>query len=152
YGAISHYLHEKITGQRFALAPARSQEFRLHKFRSAFSPEDRRRIRRIQALAEIGARDEALCEIAELDMSDAAPEKRAMQALLQHAVGDCLEASKTFDGLPRSYRHSLPAGFERLLYPRRYVDEVQSFAKNANVDPDMILAIIRQESVFNPQA
>ena len=43
-------------------------------------------------------------------------------------------------------------GFERLLFPRSYADSVGSYAEKLNLDPDFILAIIRQESVFNPKA
>lgn len=38
------------------------------------------------------------------------------------------------------------------LYPRPYLDELTRALKNENLDPIVVLALIRQESVFNPLA
>jgi soluble lytic murein transglycosylase len=39
-----------------------------------------------------------------------------------------------------------------LLFPRAFEDKVNYYTKRLDLDPDLILAIIRQESVFNPRA
>lgn len=38
------------------------------------------------------------------------------------------------------------------LYPRPYFDQLQKVMKDKSVDPLLVLSLIRQESVFNPQA
>jgi soluble lytic murein transglycosylase len=39
-----------------------------------------------------------------------------------------------------------------ILYPKPYYVELQKVLKNAKVDPLVVLSLIRQESVFNPEA
>lgn len=39
-----------------------------------------------------------------------------------------------------------------ILYPRPYMDELVRALKNDSLDPIVVLSLIRQESVFNPQA
>lgn len=39
-----------------------------------------------------------------------------------------------------------------ILYPKPYYAELQKVLKNAKVDPLVVLSLIRQESVFNPEA
>ena len=39
-----------------------------------------------------------------------------------------------------------------ILYPKPYLDQVTKILKNEAIDPLVVLALIRQESVFNPQA
>ena len=56
------------------------------------------------------------------------------------------------DSIPRSYRNSLPIGFERIFFPREHENLVFDYATRLRVDPDFIFALIRQESVFNPRA
>lgn len=45
-----------------------------------------------------------------------------------------------------------PAVAERLRYPRAYWDLVAPAASNAALDPYLVLALVRQESLFNPRA
>jgi soluble lytic murein transglycosylase len=152
YGAIGHYLLEKATGKRLALQPQRTPPFRMNVLRDAFSPLDRARVRRVEALMRIGLQNEAACELEELDIADAKPEKLLVKALMMHAAGHWLDAIKAYDALPRSYRNTLATGFERILFPIKYQSEIKALAEKAQVDPDLVTAIIRQESVFNPAA
>lgn len=39
-----------------------------------------------------------------------------------------------------------------LLYPKPYFDQLTKVMKNTSIDPLVVLSLIRQESVFNPQA
>ncbi len=45
-----------------------------------------------------------------------------------------------------------PALSERLRYPRAYWDLIAPAAERASLDPYLVLALTRQESLFNPQA
>lgn len=152
YGAMGHYMLEQLTGKRLVLQPARTAPFRMHDFREAFPPEERLQIRRAEALMRLGLKKEAICELEELDGSEGKPERLLLRSLMLHAAGQWLDAIKAYDALPRSFRHRLPAGFERILFPIRYNEEVRKLAEKAQVDPDLVLAIMRQESVFNPFA
>lgn len=152
YGAMGHYLLEKLTGQRLALQPSRTPPFRMHDLREAFAPVDRQKIRRVEALMRLGLSSEAVCEFEEVDLADGKPEKLLVKALMMHAAGHWLDAIKAYDALPRTFRSTLAQGFERILFPKRYDADVRGLAQKADVDPDLVLAIIRQESVFNPMA
>ncbi len=152
YGAIGHFMLEKLTGKKLALQPSHSPTFRMHTLREAFAPEDRIKIKRVESLIRLGLGGEAICELEEVDLADGKPEKVLVKSLFLHAAGHWLDAIKAYDSLPRTFRTSLAIGFERILFPRRYGDEVRALAKKAGVDPDLVLAIIRQESVFNPMA
>ncbi len=152
YGAIGHFMLEKLSAKKLALQPAKTPTFRMHALREAFSPEDRVKVKRVEALMRLGLGSEAICELEEVDVSDGQPEKVLVKALMMHAAGHWLDAIKAYDSLPRTFRNSLAIGFERILFPRKYATEVQALAKKAGVDPDLVLAIIRQESVFNPLA
>ena len=152
YGALGHYLLEKTQGRSLALQPARSPGFRMQTLRDAFSLPDQQKILRIEALMRLGMKNSAICELEELDVADGKPEKILVKALVMHASGRWLDAVKAYDSIPRSFRNSLPVGFERILFPQRFGVEVRALALKAKVDPDLVLAIIRQESVFNPLA
>jgi soluble lytic murein transglycosylase len=43
-------------------------------------------------------------------------------------------------------------GFERILFPIKYVDLVKKNASKLEMDPDFVFALMRQESVFAPDA
>lgn len=152
YGALSHYMLEKLTKRVLALQPARSPAFRMTALRQSFDTIDRQRVRRVEMLMRLGLRAEAACELDELGTDSTQPERQLVKALMLHASGQWLEAIKIYDALPRTFRYSLPIGFERLVFPRRYVESIYQYATTAKVDPDLVMAIIRQESVFNPTA
>ncbi|MBM4252227.1 MAG: tetratricopeptide repeat protein [Deltaproteobacteria bacterium] len=152
YGALGHYMLEKVTGQHLAMQPARLPRFRPEMLQEPFSSPDQQKIRRIEALMRIGLHHDAVCEMEEVDIADGKPEKLIVKALVTYAAGKWLDAVKIYDALPRSFRSSLPAGFERILYPQKFAEEVRAFAAKVGVDADFVFAIIRQESVFNPLA
>jgi soluble lytic murein transglycosylase-like protein len=55
--------------------------------------------------------------------------------------------------LPASLPHRLlPVGYRELLYPLPYREEILGHAARHGVDPALLLAIIREESRFDPRA
>ncbi len=152
YGALSHYMLEKMLGQALALEPQRSPPFRMHALRAAFTAEDQATLKRAETLMSLGLTSEAVCELEEIDADGNSPERTLVRALMLHAAGSWLDAVKAFDSLPRSFRNMLPLGAERILFPIRYSDRAREFAKRAGIEAELVLAIIRQESVFNPKA
>lgn len=152
YGAIGHYMLEKLIGKKLVLEPQRTPVFTFARLHNEFSPEDQERLARVTLMLRLGFKNDALCEMDEIDSEGGNPERLLTKSLVLHAAGHWLDAIKVFDSLPRTFRNTLATGFERVLFPRRYEEIVRQHAEKAEVDPDLILAIIRQESVFNPQA
>jgi soluble lytic murein transglycosylase-like protein len=150
YGALGHYVLEKVSGRALVLSPARAAVFDPTKLYASFRVEEQPTVYRAAALLKLGLRDEALCEVNELTVDS--DERLLAKTLFQFASGEWLASIKSYDALPRSFRNSLAPGFERLLFPRSYETTVQDYSKRIGVDPDLIFAIIRQESVFNPRA
>jgi soluble lytic murein transglycosylase len=55
--------------------------------------------------------------------------------------------------VPRDYvPELLPLSVRQLLYPRYFYDYISEDAKNFGADPTLVLAIMREESRFNPRA
>lgn len=54
--------------------------------------------------------------------------------------------------LPVDMRNSLLAKYPELLFPRKYTSQVQKWSEKFEINPEMILSIMRQESAFNPMA
>lgn len=152
YGAVGHFLLEKLIDKKLALQPQRTPLFSFKGLMDEFSPQDQERLKRVSLMLRLGLRSDALCELDEIDTEAGKPERMLTRSLILHAAGNWLDAIKVFDSLPRSFRNTLSIGFERILFPQRYADVVRDNAARAGVDPDLVLAIIRQESVFNPMA
>lgn len=152
YGAIGHFMIEKLDGKALVLSPSRTSPFDPQQLYGKFESSEQPTVQRVLALLKIGLRDEASCELSELVVRDSENERLLAKALFQYAAGEWLASIKNFDALPRSFRNGLSAGFERLLFPRAYEQSVHDYSKRINMDPDLIFAIIRQESVFNPRA
>jgi len=93
-----------------------------------------------------------------------APELRAVEAhsagnsaLRDFVLGEDLAAGAWYDAITLATRLTargeinLPVA-ERLRYPRGYWDQVSQLAAGNNLDPYLVLALIHQESLFNPKA
>ena len=151
YGAMGHYLLEKLLDKKLVLEPQRTPAFSFAQLAKEFSPEDQVRLKRVSLMLRLGLRSDAMCELDEIDTEGGGP-ARMTRSLILHVAGHWLDAIKVYDALPRTYRNTLAVGFERLLFPLRYSDAVKAHALKVELDPDLIFGIIRQESVFNPMA
>lgn len=47
---------------------------------------------------------------------------------------------------------STPVYFLNMYYPRRYAEEIDEYAKERKLDPNLVRALILQESYYNPKA
>lgn len=153
YGALAHRMLEEVKQTLFTVTPQKIKEFDEKMIEQAFHGVQDDAIERIQRLFAFGLRKDAACEIRGLtiDGPNSQPKMYA-KALLLYASGEWLEGVKLYLALPRSYRRHLPLGSERLIFPRRYESTVEEYAVRASLDPDLVLSLIRQESVFNPSA
>jgi tetratricopeptide (TPR) repeat protein len=151
YGALGHFMLEQMQAKMLFLEPSRTAGLRLHDMRAAFDADGQETVRRAELLLRLGLRESAYCEITEIDTAGV-PQRMALVALLLHATGEWLEAIKLYDSIPRSYRNSLAVGFERILFPKRHDEMIREFSKHVGIDSDLVMAVIRQESVFDKMA
>jgi soluble lytic murein transglycosylase-like protein len=152
YGALGHYMLERLQEKRLVLEPSRVTEFSRERIYKAFTGTHKIQQERVEMLLKFKFMDLASCEIGELDTTEKENEKIYVKSMYMSIAGDWLETVKMYANLPRSFRASLPSGSERLLFPKSYEDHITTYAKKLNLDPLMIVSLIRQESVFNPRA
>ncbi len=150
HGAMAHHMLEKISNKEIPIAPLSRAVFEERMLYDPFDRQAQVQVARSLYLLRLGMSKEAICEIKEQPATGNA--QMYVKALLLHAAGDWHEAIKTFTSIDRSYRELLPAGSEKILFPKRFEDEIFTYARKANVDPFLAMALIRQESVFNPRA
>ncbi|MFK7872190.1 MAG: transglycosylase SLT domain-containing protein [Oligoflexales bacterium] len=152
YGALGHYLVESVEGKTYQLFPARTGQIRLADLLGVLTEEERQTTLRSATLLRLGLQKEARCEVAELGYDVSRPHLSMIQSLVLHAGGDWLKSIIVYGKIPRSFRQGLPSLTERLLFPRRFNDVVEQYADRLDMDPDFVLSLIRQESVFDPKA
>lgn len=153
YGAMGHFLLEKASDKVYALEPSRVSGFKFESLLTALSVKQKRVINKATKLLRAGLFEQARCEIEEISSQEKNNwDLQLVRALLLHTSGSWLEAIKIYDAMPRSVRNSLPVGFERILFPRRYAALVQSYSSKLGIDADFVFAVMRQESVFAREA
>ncbi len=177
YGALAQYSLEKLdTIEKrqsnkdskdyvmYQPGPYNNESFDVNWYLSEFNAEEKQLILRGLELTKLGLKSDAECEFDEIeyksDVDKINEEKElkklyrryTMKILLDYISGDWLALVKNYDKIPRSYRSKLPLGFEKILFPIRYKDSVDLYSKKLNLDPNIILGIIRQESLFNQKA
>lgn len=80
-----------------------------------------------------------------------------LQFQLAHLYRMCGDPTRTFRvakrlswRIPSSARPYMPVQVYSLLYPKSYMTYIAPSAKANSIDPELVSAIIRQESVFDP--
>jgi soluble lytic murein transglycosylase len=80
----------------------------------------------------------------------------ALMADVHHDAGDALamyrSLRKAWPQLATVEQDSAPPYFIAMYYPRKYVDVVDEQSKKNGVDPNVVRALILQESYYNPRA
>ena len=150
HGALAHHMLEKISDKEVPVAPLSQAAFEERMLYDPFDRQTQVQVARSLYLLRLGMNKEAICEINEQPATGNA--QMYVKALLLHAAGDWPTSIKTFTAIDRSYRELLPAGSEKILFPKRFETEIFTYASKVNVDPFLAMALIRQESVFNPRA
>jgi hypothetical protein len=153
YGALGHFLLERTHGVAIALEPSKLTGFDFDKLLASLTPKNRDVATRTLGLLKVGLFEQARCESEELVVSaDDNPNNHLVRAMILYASGGWLDAIRIYDSLPRSFRSSLPSGFEQILFPRKYSDLVVKYSDKLKLDPDLVFAVMRQESVFAKEA
>jgi len=121
----------------------------------ALSSDDSLNIRRglFLALAGNSADAEIFLEPVELSYPENLPLDFRI-AVFYRSIGAMTQAARSGRRLawriPPEFRETIPLPVYAIMYPFYYSDIVNSEAPRRHLDPSFVLAIIRQESVFNP--
>ncbi len=59
---------------------------------------------------------------------------------------------KAWPQLATVEQDSTPSYFIEMYYPRRYAEHIDEYSKERNLDPNLVRALILQESYYNPKA
>jgi soluble lytic murein transglycosylase len=115
------------------------------------------RLEIIGQLVAVGLYDEAEIEAKRaIDGHRDDPAFMAVQAWLHYAQDDFRNAIVTirraFPFHVSATGDLLPEPVWRMLYPVKYFELVEQYAKDHGVDPYVVVGLIRQESTFNPRA
>src|SRR5207249_2601250 len=100
---------------------------------------------RARILAQLGLARFARLELDAIPAAEA-PRRRLLEAY--RAVGAVGAALR----LARAMRPRSPGALREYLYPLGYWETVRAAARAHGVDPLLVLAVIRQESLFEPEA
>lgn len=108
-------------------------------------------IRRARILLKLGLQGEARRELVRANRG-CGGEIRCVVAVndLLIEAGDFRSAVLAFEG--RSDPGSLPESARRQFFPRAYWEDLKRFADREEVDPYLVLAVVREESRFDPEA
>lgn len=80
----------------------------------------------------------------------------ALMADVHHAAGNQVlmyrSLRRAWPQLATVEQDSAPAHFIRMYYPLKYGAEIDEYAKERGLDPNLVRALILQESYYNPEA
>ncbi|MGH9379890.1 MAG: transglycosylase SLT domain-containing protein [Thermoanaerobaculia bacterium] len=119
-------------------------------------PEDPPVLARAQRLADLGLPHLALAEIEARTESAPSRAGQALQARLLYRTGEYRPAihtlSKVFPALGTALQGGVPMEARQMYYPLAYEDVVVRHAGARGLSPELVLAMIRQESAFDAAA
>jgi soluble lytic murein transglycosylase len=105
-------------------------------------------------LTALASMREATLEIRRNTRRQNAKYAEALMADIHHSQGDEV---LMYRSLRRAYpqiatveQDSAPTYFLRMYYPQKYGDEIEKYAKERALDPNLVRALILQESFYNP--
>jgi soluble lytic murein transglycosylase len=120
-------------------------------------PEDRERVEKAEQLALIALHQTALNEL-EAAHADA-PNSPIVNLRIAQVFRARNEAAAAINALRRAYPdygQALPAEMPRevweVFYPLNWWETIKQEARRYHLDPYLVAGLIRQESIFNPQA
>ena len=128
-----------------------SQEIAFRKF--GLGEIERKRLSRAENLMAVGFRNHGVQELAQLSFKKDNP-------AFSFYIADLFKLGGNFqDAIRLSWKIAGNGNHDRLsrsvsegLYPKAFQKEVHETLKNYDLDPFLILSLMRQESAFNPRA
>jgi len=107
-------------------------------------------------LTALSSMPEALLEIRKNMKRQNVRFAEALMADVHHAAGNAVPMYRSLRAawpqLATVEQDSAPAYFIRMYYPLKYGEEIDERAKERGLDPDLVRALILQESYYNPKA
>ncbi len=139
-------------GDESMMAKVVSKEMPVLWTRSLVRPDLNGILRGAEALERLGSTDLAaeVLDRSTTDLATIEPEVRLYAATFCNRIGYALPKFKILTSLFSDSPKYVTASTMELMFPLWYVDLVRS--KQQEVDPLLILSLMRQESAFNPQA
>jgi len=110
---------------------------------SPFKPD---KFERVEALFEIGLSKEALSELIHISKTITSTEDILYLCSKFQGLGEYKYIVSLSERIP--YRDSL----HHLFYPLAYWDTVEAVCQKYSIDPLLVLSVMREESMFNPDA
>ena len=118
------------------------------------------RLFRYQSLVELGLTEYAVLEAKRILAVDNNGDRAASQIIMGkilQKVGEYRTPIRLTEGKVKSAvlagkPESVPPEVWQLAYPKGFYDEVSKYSQQNRLDPYLTLAVIREESRFNPQA
>lgn len=107
-------------------------------------------------LTALSAMKDALLEIRRNGKRENAKWAEALLAEYHNVTGDKIamyrSLRRAWPQLATVEQDSTPAYFLKMYYPQKYGEEIDKYAKQRRLDPDLVRALILQESYYNPRA
>lgn len=106
-------------------------------------------------LSALGANRESRLEIQDNTREENRKWSDAILAQLFHDEGNAEVAyrlmRRAYPELATIEQQKVPRQFIEMYYPLKYEDWIQQYSKERGLDPYLVMALIRQESSYNPQ-
>ena len=116
-----------------------------------FRPAGTEVLSKTVALESLGLRELARRELIMAARFDTRPEARAAYAQALFDRGYLLDAQRVAEGVLHEVQKA-PLSLWRLAYPKPYAEEVLAAAKEFDLDPLLLWAIMHTESRYDPEA
>ena len=111
---------------------------------------------RAELLSSLGLHQAALVELEALSQQAEPRSTRALRALVLAAVGEprksIIEIKSVFPLLGTAFQGMAPKRASYLYYPTAFDDIIEQHSVQNGLDRNLVLAMIRQESAFDPRA
>ena len=101
---------------------------------------------RVGIFIRLGFKQEAIVELIHLSRKSPDRDKLIHISSYLKDLGEYRKAMRLISRIPYN------KGFHALLYPLAFMAEVENAAKKNNIDPLLILAVMREESMLDPNA
>jgi len=124
-----------------------------YKTRTVFmTPGTRRKLEKIEFFLYYDLAEFARRELDDFKTNSSDNEFLFYLASLKHQAGDILGSIRIMNSISKENFNEIPEYGLKLLWPDKYWKIVKQHSLEAGLDPYFSMAIIRQESAFNPEA